>query len=184
MNRKRQRQIEDLAVQLLHKTGLYGQISVPVYQVAEAIGLSVIPYNFSNEISGVLVSQGDVHTIGVNMNNVDTRKRFTVAHEIGHYILGHQREGIFVDSADKYFTIFNFRNANSSTGEFVQEREANAFAASLLMPTDLFYQVLKELSLKFDMINGTDDVVVAMAERFEVSIQAMGFRMANLGAIW
>lgn len=187
MNRKRQTQIEALAVQLLHKTGRFGELPVKADKVAEAIGLSVIPYDFPDDISGVLISQADNHSIGVNRNNNHKRQLFTIAHEIGHYVLGHQREGLFVDSAEKYFTIFNFRDQKSSTGEYIQEREANAFAASLLMPTELIYQVLRELSVKIDVINNTgddEDIIKQMADRFGVSIQAMGFRMSNLGTLW
>jgi len=67
--------------------------------------------------------------ITVNGSHVPTRRRFSIAHELGHFLLGHEQidiehgiESIFGDEDESY----------NVAGEL--EREANAFAASLLMP--------------------------------------------------
>ncbi|NLK65884.1 MAG: ImmA/IrrE family metallo-endopeptidase [Campylobacteraceae bacterium] len=57
-----------------------------------------------------------------------TRKYFSIAHEIGHWVL-HTR--------DRVRPRINFNNGNSySKEEIIEEQEANAFAAELLMPYD------------------------------------------------
>jgi Zn-dependent peptidase ImmA (M78 family) len=59
----------------------------------------------------------EVFTIGFNANHPWVRNRFTIAHEIGHLVLGH---------------VCN-KNASSKTNE----KEADLFASYLLMPKDL-----------------------------------------------
>jgi Zn-dependent peptidase ImmA (M78 family) len=72
-----------------------------------------------------------------------------------------------------------FRNAESSTGTQVEEREANQFAAALLMPEEW---VCREFEKQpFDL--GDDEALSAMCKRFGVSSQAMSFRLVNLGLL-
>jgi len=55
------------------------------------------------------------------------RQRFSIAHEIGHFIL-HQKQGqLFIDKTYKVF----LRDQLSSSGENIQEIQANQFAAAL-----------------------------------------------------
>lgn len=62
------------------------------------------------------------------------RKNFTVAHEIGHFVLpGH-------DKADLVCTSTEVGNWSDSAKEF--EREANEFAAELLMPEVVVRQIM------------------------------------------
>ncbi|MFA6463620.1 MAG: ImmA/IrrE family metallo-endopeptidase [Candidatus Paceibacterota bacterium] len=75
--------------------------------------LDVVKYNFGEKISGILVNFDDTSTIGFSTNHSWVRRRFTIAHELGHLYLGHTCEG------DK--------NEN-------KENEANQFAAELLVP--------------------------------------------------
>ncbi len=107
------------------------------------------------------------------------RQRFTIAHECGHFLL-HQTEneasGLFVD---RRYAAFYWRDGRSSEGEDIAEVEANQFAASLLMPTKL---VLEEIQKQdFDLTD--EEALNALASKFEVSIQAMSFRLANLGIL-
>lgn len=181
MNKKRLKQIEELANEILLETGCY---SIPV-RVREVVGKKYIDIDerdLGNDVSGVLLSDGRSAIIGVNNKNKEPRKRFTLAHELGHYVLGHQREGVFVDTPHKYLTIL-FRDENSSTGEYLQEREANAFAASLLMPRELVIEKAKEIAKKF-VLQPDSDIVEILASEFEVSNQAMGLRLSNLGLLW
>lgn len=105
--------------------------------------------------SGFLVR--DSKTIYVNMNEHPVRQRFTIAHEIAHYYLGHENSGVLM------------RTEDSSKGVNLQEIEANAFAAELLMPENLF---------KAYYIFGYS--VDGLASKFGVSTQAVRHRIANL----
>ncbi|SFE52369.1 ImmA/IrrE family metallo-endopeptidase [Spirosoma endophyticum] len=183
MNHKRQNQIEQLAKGLLTETNCYSYPPINVIEVAKRKGIDIIDFHFGEEVSGVLITKNNKSTIGVNPDNSTVRQRFTIAHELGHYSLGHQRNGMFVDTPERYFTMFNFRNSNSSTGEHIQEREANAFAASLLMPRDLIFIVIEDLKSSFN-VRSDEDLLEELAKKFEVSTQAMGFRLSNLNTLW
>ena len=192
MTKKRQKQIEDIATALLRQTGYYpanagelvDKIGIEVAAVATRLGITLSLYDFGNDVSGVLVRDGDKTTIGYATQTGSERQRFTVAHELGHYILDHQRKGVFVDTPEKYFTLF--RDAKSATGEDVQEREANAFAAALLMPRELLIEAATDLyNLGATITRDEDfDLVARLAKRFYVSKLAMSIRLTNLDLVW
>lgn len=175
MTRKRLADIEAIAFSLLHKVGCL-TYPVNVREIAFAYDINVMPYAFDNEISGVLVEKDNAFTIGLNMNHSEKRQRFTIAHELGHYFLQHQRQGIFVDESPMKQNLILFRDSFSSTGENAQEREANAFAAALLMPRVYIenYMIEKNVDLT------AEDELETMAADFSVSTGAMAFRLSNL----
>jgi Zn-dependent peptidase ImmA (M78 family) len=144
---------------------------VPIEMIAKMLGARVVPTDFNNEISGVLVRRGRETVIGVAKEQSKTRQRFTIAHEIGHLVL-HDAEEVHVD---REFRV-KLRSQASSTAVDVDEIEANAFAASLLMPESLLRQDVRKLSVDFD--DATQ--VEALAARYRVSAQAMTFRLLNL----
>ena len=129
-------------------------------------------------ISGILYKEGMESIIVVNKNHARVRQRFTIAHEIGHYVLEHHRNGsMFIDLPSRHMSTALFRNSDSSTGEILQEREANAFAAALLMPKYLVKEEIEDLNLSFDQ---DDKSVEQLAKKFKVSSQSMMFRLSNL----
>lgn len=190
MNRKRQRQIEEIAVATLSRCDLYpvnaselfknGGINVE--QIATKLGIELMLYDFGDDVSGVLLRDGDKAKIGYSTHTGPLRQRFTIAHELGHYILNHQRQGVFVDTPEKYFTLF--RDNNSSTGEDFQEREANAFAASLLMPRDLLLEAATTIYQTGITRNEDYDIIPVLADGFKVSKLAMSIRLTNLDWVW
>ena len=78
---------------------------------------------------------------------------------------------------DKGYTAVAFRDQRSTTGDFKKEREANAFAAAILMPACLIKNAIEEL--EFDLAD--EDALTELAGSFEVSSLAMSFRLINLG---
>ncbi len=107
--------------------------------------LSVMPYGFGEKVSGMLVTVDESATIGYNNSQSWHRRRFTIGHELGHLLMNH------TCNADEY-----------------QEKEANEFAAELLMPLAL---------LKKDFqINGE---LKALAEKYIVSEEAMCRHLMN-----
>jgi len=105
--------------------------------------------------------KGKAASIYLNTENAPTRKRFTCAHEIAHFVK-HSEEG--------EFEFIDYRDALASTGRIPDERFANAFAAALLMPTKHVRRLHNE---------GLDDWT--MAKRLGVSQAAMVNRLKNLG---
>lgn len=166
------------AKDLLADRGCANQIPVPVERIAASLGAAVRYQPFeADDISGLLLRQdGQRPIIGVNSVNASVRQRFTIAHEIGHLLL-HEGKGLILDRLVRV----NFRDAVSSTATDRQEREANAFAAALLMPDEQIIQQLQHLT------SGTHKsdtkIVQSLAKAFDVSRQAMEFRLINLGLL-
>ena len=175
MNTRRQRQIEELANKILQEAKIH-EPAVKVDQIAEAHSITITDFDLGVDVSGVLVLKEGKATIGLNPNNHPVRRRFTIAHELGHFFLEHQRGGLFVDNHKKNFAVL-YRDAQSSTGEILQEQEANAFAAALLMPKKWLEARIRKFN--FDLTDETD--LQMLARQFEVSSQAMAIRIANLG---
>ena len=101
--------------------------------------------------------------LDVHIQN-EGRRRFTLAHELGHHLLRHSAS-FYVDFVDVGGT------AGDSPGyNWQHERAANEFAANLLMPADLVRAAFRR-----------DPDGQRLATTFAVSRLAMGFRLAALG---
>lgn len=150
-------------------------LPVKIEDIAKSRGLRVLPYAFDEEISGVLVIEDNIGTIGYNQSESRVRRRFTVAHELGHYELHKDKANLFMDSGFKAL----FRSTTSGVTEEKQrmEQEANAFAASILMPEHLLRKELEKI--EFDLSD--DDDIKSLAKIFDVSFTAMYYRIRNLG---
>jgi Zn-dependent peptidase ImmA (M78 family) len=113
--------------------------------------------------------------IGVDDKHYPNRQRFSIAHELGHFLLHPETGSVFVDRSPVLF-----RDGRSS--EDVNQREtdaANAFAAELLMPE-------VDLRAQWDgrLVDAFDDMSVRrLAARFDVSAQALTIRLTNLDLV-
>lgn len=149
------------------------QLPIDVYQIAETLGIAIQFEELDDDVSGLLLIENDQATMAINETQHPNRQRFTIAHEIGHFMLHRQSENsLFVD---KKYEVYR-RDEKSSDGDDRQEREANRFAAALLMPKEILKKEIKRQQL--DLIDDTDAYV--LAKRFGVSTQALGFRLARL----
>lgn len=99
------------------------------------------------------------YVITINKNHHANRQRFTMAHELGHYILNH---------GTKEDTLY--RNGETDPDEI----EANVFAAEILMPTGVIRHLIYEQGIT---------KVSELAEKLWVSESAMIYRLKNLGII-
>lgn len=171
-------QIQRRALQVLERAGIQ---SAPVdpFVVAESLGADVQPEFAEPEISGALYRDADRPVIGVNAKHHPNRQHFTIAHECGHLVLHDQP--VYVDRAytsdrsDRSTPAF-LRNAVSSEAIDPVEIEANRFAACLLMPKSFLLQDLRKMRLPL-----AADAVDSLARSYEVSTQAMTYRLTNLG---
>lgn len=120
--------------------------------------------SFELEVSGqaslVDTDDGQVFYCDYNRDEIIYRNRFTLAHELGHVLLGH------VNEHNKQWRDTTFGNSTPI------ERAANTFAAELVMPE----QKVREL------FSGASSVP-QLAEAFGVSNAAMSFRLKNLGLV-
>ena len=160
--------IEEKSISVLEENNLLN-LPINVNKLAKKLGVGVEPSDFNDEVSGLFVIKDDKPFIAYNINQSKKRRRFTIAHELGHFILHSKNKSLFVDKNKSVM----YRNSESSTGELLKEREANAFAAALLMPIPL---ILSEI----EGLDG-DDIIERLASKFNVSTQAMSFRLSNLG---
>ena len=71
--------------------------AVNVEKIAKERGLKVLPYELGDDVSGVLYVDKGKGTIGYNPTESEVRRRFTIAHELGHYELHRLNKEIFVD---------------------------------------------------------------------------------------
>ncbi len=133
--------------------------------------------NPKSELSGFLYRRGEDIVIGVNSSHPRVRQRFTIAHELGHFLFHGQ--GISEVHVDRVFEV-KFRDDLSSQGVDRDEREANLFAAELLMPVGFLEQDITSVS-EIDIVD--DEFLIGLARKYRVSHQAMLFRLANLGYI-
>lgn len=165
------KRIEKITAEILKELKISG-LPIPIEKVIAMRGLEIKPYDFGDDVSGVLVIQSNVGWIGVNPKESKVRRRFTMAHELGHYELHKDEQKLFID---KEFTVA-FRSQNPTPDKVKFEQEANAFAACLLMPEEL---VVNEIQ-KYHFNLNNDDSVKKLAKLFDVSVAAMSVRLANL----
>lgn len=152
---------------------------VDVEKIATSLDIKVVRVKFSkDEISGAIKMKGKDGSpvIAVNENHCKERQRFTIAHEIGHFIL-HSIENFHVDSTQ---SPVYFRDANAvSTTTNIKEVQANQFAAELLMPREM---VISDLQGDYKLKNNNEDVhvIAGLAKKYNVSQQAMIKRIGSL----
>ncbi|MBN9565821.1 MAG: ImmA/IrrE family metallo-endopeptidase [Alphaproteobacteria bacterium] len=141
------------------------KLPVDPIKIAERMGVIVIcDENLASNISGQFFYEGDLPTIRYNPKEHPLRQRFTIAHELGHFSLGHP--GGYRDNARSFFL--------QPQGLDAHERAANRFAASLLMPEIAIYKLIEKLP-KLD--------VSTLANAFQVSEMALHYRLKNLGIV-
>jgi len=147
---------------------------IPVERIARMEGIRLRFVPFEGDLSGMIAPEDEHMVVGVNALHPLVRQRFTIAHELGHYFL-HQRDRLFVDRSFQAMR----RDGRSSQGVDLREIEANEFAAELLMPSEMLKRDVDGTAL--DLVD--DETIRALAERYRVSLQAMVFRLTNLGAL-
>lgn len=165
--------IDEKAKRLLQQSDALA-LPVDLNRVVECLGLSLNEKPLESEYSGFLAVKEK--TIVVNLNHPSVRRRFTIAHEIGHYQLHRRSEDIpvFIDRAVYH------RKESAEGVDHLMEMQANAYAAGLLMPEALLDAYL-EKHPTLDLEKPAD--IKALAEDFEVSRPAMEFRLKNLGFV-
>ena len=171
--------IQTIVEQLLEQTN-NKKPPINVREITQSLNISLREADLE-DISGLIFRDGTEVIMGINSNHAETRKRFTIAHELGHYFI-HANNQLFVD---KVFAV-KLRDHRSSEAVSIEEIEANAFAAELLMPTRFLQRDFEKLQpgiLDYDSWEGMDDVIEKLAHTYQVSKQAMTIRMINLGVL-
>lgn len=143
---------------------------MPVEDIAASLGIRVISQHYPDpSVSGFYIRRGSERVIGVNLSHAIARRRFTIAHELGHVLLL-AHDDLHVDGT------LILRDATSSQGSDRREIEANAFAAELLMPVEMLRRYIQGRG-GIDLNN--DREVANMARTFGVSGQALLIRLSD-----
>lgn len=114
-------------------------------------------------LSGLVVVVDDTPVMAIRREDPRRRRRFTAAHELGHVLLVHH---------DTFHVDLTIAEGVPPNYNWRHERAANEFAAALLMPAAL---------LREDINNTVQVSTHALADRYDVSEQAMSIRLTALG---
>lgn len=184
-------QIKEIAEDFLKKFHSDLSIPVPVEEIAElklGFGLVTIPLLKSSfDIDGFINSTFDQITIDDDIfNSYEERARFTIAHELGHWVLHSSIYSRFkIQTPNDYL---DFQNKITEDDQKWLEIQANIFAACFLVPT----AKLKEqflLTLREEKVPGgaSEEYFVPLLEQlpsnFKVSWAVLYRRMQKEGLI-
>lgn len=126
--------------------------------MAKKLGLPVFTESLPRGVYGALFRYPQGAIILVDPNTSRERARFTVAHELGHWILEKTHDPVYCQA--------------HALQDRVEERLADRFAAALLMPADaVLHYWLK------------GEAFTSLAARFDVSYEAMHWRLVELGLV-
>lgn len=140
---------------------------VDLNRILQANGLNLQKVTFDDRsFSGYFVRAE--RTIYVNEGDAYSRQAFTVAHEIGHFMLHKEMETEVFSRATEMALV--------DPEDLPVEQEANWFAAALLMPRE-------QLEQYSHLLRGLDSYIADMASAFGVSRLAMTYRLENVGIL-
>lgn len=168
--------IKNKAEEVLSRTNYTNDYSVDIIRIAHDLGFTVVNAELDDSLEGFIVidertrelfGQDNNKIIGVNSALPLETKRFTIAHEIGHYALHYDanvNEGLYAHRDHK-------------KGKSPYENEADFFAANLLMPENRFrqnYMDLKGAGLS------NEEMIILLSKRFLVNCIAVTRRIEEL----
>lgn len=127
----------------------------------------------STQLAGFLFFAGRIGKAFVNATDILPRRRFTAAHELGHFVLHRESMKRFRFDTDKTLL-------ETDIAADPMEAEANRFAAELLMPEEVIRARADELRAEY---RACPRLVLAyrLASELLVSREAMRYRLKNLG---
>lgn len=150
-----------VAVEDLLKSIGFNRPPIDVYSIAVKMGISV-KFSVLTNLAGALIHKDEKVVPGIllNSNQPENRIRFSLAHEVAHFCLGHY--------PDQTFAVSSIEKNNEEN-----EREADNFASELLMPDFLLKQDLKEIRHK----EITEIEIFKLSDKYLVSYQAMLYKL-------
>lgn len=138
------------------------EIPVKIGDLAKSFGVSVKVSTLEVGISGMIFPSGNGYKIIINKHKPSYRQRFTLAHEVSHFLL--HRDLIGSGITDN--VLYRSRLSDST------EAEANRLASDILMPVERVKQARSDLGMP-----RLADAVSPLASHFGVSEEAMRIRL-------
>jgi Zn-dependent peptidase ImmA (M78 family) len=149
---------------LLQELGITEPEDIDVEAIAQHCGATV-RYKALEGTQARIVGIGEKAIIAVNRSSRRPRQRFSIGHELGHWMRDHGTIGF--SCTDKMF-IAEWSDDNP-------ERRANRYAAGLLLPEFMFGPLAKNQHI-------TLTTVRTLAKRFNMSLVATAIRLVELGS--
>jgi len=166
--------IEEKAEEILRVTG---QKSAPIdiLKCAKYLGVEVEEAELEEDIFGLLVIKNKLPLIIVNSKgHNDNRQRFTIAHELGHFLLHSRDTSFFIDKGE----ILTCRRTSDNNFEEAKEKEANDFAVSILLPDRLIER--EALSAPQE---SRFNILPYLSNKFQVDESPLGIKLSHLGLL-
>jgi Zn-dependent peptidase ImmA (M78 family) len=160
--------VKKAANEILHKYG-FQKPPVDIFEIASNEGFAIRYFwpegklSDYDSISGLLNNKANAKEVFLNATETPERQAFTLAHELGHALLGHKPNEYGVYRRD---SLYDLKKPD-------KEKEADLFAAELLMPSDHLKKYIKDNNLTTADVN-------QLAGAFGVSKSAMSFRLKNM----
>ncbi|WP_269930639.1 ImmA/IrrE family metallo-endopeptidase [Aminobacter sp. HY435] len=145
---------------------------VKLGSLAKALDVDIKVSSMRTGVSGQVAREGDRYVIKVNRNEARERQRFTIGHELSHFLL---HKDVIDASPDGITDNVLYRSGAPERIEY----EANRLAADLVMPLPLVEKKLRE---EFGGII-TEATIESLADSFEVSKAAMEIRLSTLAEV-
>jgi len=153
---------ERLASKTIDEFGICSPEHIRIRDIAFAKGAMVVEQKITRAAASI-VKAGNHATIRIPPTDMPERKRFSIAHELGHLLMGH------VESIQKVCSDDDMMNWYQSS----QETQANFFASELILPTKL-------VNKHCDIGNINLDPIKQIAKDFRASLTATAIKFVRL----
>lgn len=159
-------QVEVLADEVVAAFGL-ATVPVDIERIAREENIELAEADFGEDFYGRIEYLAEVETFAIYHPSMagsqyPPRVRFSIAHELGHYYIPHHREMLLKGAS--HYSLEGFRHKN------VIERQADTFAAALLIPTT----VLRTRMGRRGFLSLAQ--ILALSDDCKASAQATAFR--------
>lgn len=133
-------------------------------EIAKRLGIKVLLSTLPRGTSGQIGMEDGIFVIRINRHEAKHRQRFTLAHEIAHYLL--HRDKIIEEGGWSENVLLRSGQPESI------EYEANRLASDLIIPSDQLAKATSEYTGPM-----TSEVIEDLARRFGVSTAAMEIKL-------
>jgi len=153
---------ENLASKTIDDFGICSPEHIRVRDIAFALGATVIEQRISRAAASI-VRVGNHATIRISPTDSPERKRFSIAHELGHLVMNH------IESIQRVCSDEDMMNWYQSS----QETQANFFASELILP-------IKLVERRCDVAEANFIPIRQIAKDFRASLTATAIKFVRL----
>lgn len=160
----------ELARSILSEFGIDNPMDVSIEDIIYALNIPLKYTKLSNCEGRIIHSEGKSLIVVNNNTSFQTRRDFTLAHELGHFLMHRHDMNHHIDDSTTMSWFDDKNNAKASK----QEIEANIFASEILLPSHLFK---KEVECK----KFSPELIRFISDKFKVSRSSVIYRFLELG---